>query len=65
VVQAMTHVRGKRGRLVHIVTSHGSRRDLAPEEIPTILCGKKLRGAIITDDDVSCDACLDVLFNAN
>jgi len=61
----MTYVRGKRGRLVHIMTPHGARRDLAPESIPPILCGKRMRGAVITDDYATCEACLSILFEAN
>ena len=60
----MTYVRGRRGRLVHIVT-HGIRRDLAPDEIPTIVCGRKLRGAIIVDDGPLCEACAEVEANGN
>jgi len=60
----MTPVRGKRGRLVHAM-AFGVRRDLAPEDIRPILCGKKLRGAIVVDEDIDCDACLSILFEGN
>lgn len=61
----MTKVRSKRGRLVHAVTPHGTRRDLAPEDIPEIECGRKLKGAVIVDDHVSCPACIHILFVGN
>jgi hypothetical protein len=61
----VTAVRGKRGKLVHAWTPVGSRRDLAPEDVPSLLCGKRLKGAVITDEHVDCPICVDVLFNGN
>ena len=61
----MTAVKGKRGRLVHAWMPHGTRRDLAPEDIPTVVCGRKLSGGVITEDDIDCRACLEILFNQN
>lgn len=61
----MTPVRGKRGRLVHAWTPHGARRDLAPEQIPDVICGRRLAGARVVDENIDCPACLDVLFTGN
>lgn len=61
----MTPVRGKRGSLVHAWMPDGSRRDLCPDDIPNIVCGKRLRGPLITDDNIDCPACLDIIFNGN
>ena len=61
----MIAVRGKRGRLVHGVTSHGARRDLAPEDIPTILCGRRMKGCVVTEDHIDCPACVSILFEGN
>lgn len=61
----MTPVRGKRGRLVHAMMI-GIRRDLDPAEIPNLVCGKRLRGAIVvSDEEISCPACLDICVNGN
>jgi hypothetical protein len=60
----MTPVRSRRGKIVHLVAT-GIRRDLAPEQIPAVVCGKRLKSAVVTDDDVTCDACLDIAFNQN
>lgn len=61
----MTRVRGRRGRLVHAV-SYGIRRDLAPEEIPTLVCGRRLRAAVIVVDEyVTCPVCEEILSNGN
>lgn len=61
----MTPVRGKRGKLVHAMTI-GIRRDLAPDEIPSLVCGKKLRGAVIAEDEyVTCPHCVEILFQGN
>jgi len=60
----MTPVRSKRGKLVHAV-AHGIRRDLAPDDVPTLVCGKKLKGCRVTDEHVTCPACVEILFNNN
>lgn len=61
----MTRVRGKRGKLVHGWTSHGARRDLAPEEIPSLICGRRLRGAVIVDEEINCEACISIIAYGN
>lgn len=61
----MTKVRGKRGKLVHAWTEYGTRRDLAPSEIPNLICGKRLKAALVVDEEITCDACLDIIFNGN
>jgi hypothetical protein len=60
----VTPVRGKRGSLVHAVTT-GMRRDLAPEDVPILLCGRRLRGPIVVDEEIDCPACLDIIERAN
>lgn len=60
----MTPVRARRGKVVHAVAI-GIRRDLAPDEIPNLVCGKRLKSAVITDEHVNCEACVDILFNNN
>lgn len=57
-------MKAKRGVLVHCIAA-GIRRDLAPEEIPTLVCGKRIKGPRIVDDNITCPACLEILFNAN
>lgn len=62
----MTYVRSRRGRLVHIVTPHGTRRDLSPDQIPQIVCGRRLLGCVVVlDEEVTCRACLDIELNGN
>lgn len=64
----MTHtkVRSRRGKLVHAVTLYGERRDLAPEDIPALVCGKKIKGAVVCPDDyVTCPVCVEILFDGN
>lgn len=61
----MTPVRGKRGRLVHAANAIGIRRDLAPEDIPNLLCARRLHAPIIVDEEIDCPACLDIIERAN
>ena len=63
----MTHtkVRSRHGKLVHALTLHGSRRDLAPEDIPTLLCGRRVKGVTVTDDHIDCPACTEILWVGN
>lgn len=63
----MTHtkVRSRRGRLVHALTQYGERLDLAPEDIPTLVCGRRVKGVVLTDDYISCPACADILHRGN
>lgn len=56
----MTAVRSRRGRVVHAWAPAGSRRDLAPEDIPNITCGRKISGAFITDEPITCLACIEI-----
>lgn len=60
----MTPVRSRRGRLVHAVAT-GLRRDLAPDEIPTLVCGKRIKGAVVVDEHIDCPACVEILFTGN
>lgn len=61
----MTPVRGRRGKLVHAMAV-GIRQDLAPDEIPQLVCGKKLKGAVIAHDEyVTCPVCVEILFVGN
>jgi hypothetical protein len=61
----MTGVRGRRGRLVHAWQPLGARRDLCPDDVPSLVCGKKLKGAVITDEHVDCPICVTILFEGN
>jgi hypothetical protein len=61
----MTGVRGRRGRLVHAWQPLGARRDLCPDDVPSLVCGKKLKGAVITDESVDCDVCLSIIWEGN
>jgi hypothetical protein len=61
----VTPVRGKRGVLVHAWQPLGKRRDLSPDQIPSIVCGRKLRGAVVVDEHVDCPACVHILFLGN
>jgi hypothetical protein len=61
----VTGVRGKRGKLVHGWTPHGSRRDVAPEEVPSLICGRRIKGAVITDEHIDCPICVEILFEGN
>lgn len=61
----MTAVRGKRGRLVHAWMPHGKRRDLCPDEIPSLICGRRMKGVIVVDEHVDCPACVSILFEGN
>lgn len=60
-----TRVRSRRGKLVHAVTLHGERRDLAPEHIPALVCGKRIKGAVVVDEYVTCPACEEILSYGN
>ncbi len=60
----MTPVRGRRGKLVHCVT-HGVHRDLAPEDVPNLLCGRSIKAPLIVDEEIDCPACLDIIERAN
>jgi len=60
----VTPVRSRRGRLVHAVEI-GIRRDLPPESIPTLVCGKRLKGCVIVDEYIDCPHCCEILFNQN
>ena len=61
----MTPVKGKRGKLVHAM-AYGIRRDLAPEDITTLVCGRKMKGAVIAYDEyVTCPTCVLILFEGN
>ena len=60
-----TRVRGRRGKLVHAVVLNGERRDLAPEDIPTLVCGRRMKGCVITDDHINCPVCEDILWTGN
>lgn len=56
----MTRVRGKRGRLVHVMT-YGVRQDLAPEDVPAVLCGVRITAPIIEPDEpVTCERCHEI-----
>ena len=61
-----TKVRARRGKLVHAVTLYGERRDLAPEDIPALVCGKRIKGPVIVDDEyVTCPVCSEILWEGN
>ena len=61
----MTPVRSRRGKLVHAMET-GIRRDLAPDEIPALVCGKRLKSAVVaTDEYVTCPVCVEILFQGN
>lgn len=61
----MTPVRARRGRRVHAWTQHGERRDLDPDHIPNLVCGRRLKAPLIVDEPIDCEACIDILFNGN
>jgi hypothetical protein len=60
-----TKVRGRRGKLVHALTYTGERKDLAPEDVPMLVCGKRMKGVLVTDDHISCPQCTEILWNQN
>lgn len=60
----MTPVRARRGRRIHAVDI-GMRRDLAPEDIPALCCGRRLRTPIIVDEEITCPICIDIMENGN
>jgi hypothetical protein len=51
--------------LVHAWQPLGARRDLCPDDVPSLVCGKKLKGAVITDEHVDCPICVTILFEGN
>jgi hypothetical protein len=60
----MTPVRGKRGRLVHLMAF--IRRDFTPEDAARkTLCGRSLRGPMIVDEEVTCPGCEDIVERGN
>jgi hypothetical protein len=62
----MTYVRSRRGKLVHIVTPHGTRRDLCPDLIAPLVCGRRLLGCVVVfDEEATCPACLEIESNQN
>ena len=61
----LTAVRGRRGSLVHAWMPTGTRRDLDPDNIPNLVCARKLRGPIVVDEEIDCPVCLDVIENGN
>jgi len=60
----VTPVRSRRSKYVHAVEI-GIRRDLAPESIPMLVCGKRLKGVYVVNEYIDCPHCCEILFNQN
>jgi hypothetical protein len=65
-VRAVTPVRGRRGVLVHAWQPLGKRRDLCPDDVPSLVCGRRLKGAVVLFDEyITCPSCVEIMFSGN
>ena len=56
----MTPVRARRGRLIHLVAI-GIGKDLAPEDLPVVLCGRRIKSPVVEPDlSVTCERCHEI-----